>query len=131
MLNRELRVWMKGVAVAAVAAHVTYWVSRSAQRWAAGARQAYPDGGAGSGMVEEVLASIVPVVVVPLILAVGMRLLRERETHILTAAGSGAWFALGAQVTVSGTSGTEREAFLAAFALLGGFLALVRLGPES
>ncbi|MBW8088532.1 MULTISPECIES: hypothetical protein [Streptomyces] len=129
MSSRRLCRWIKGGAVTAAAAHATYWVWESAKEWESEAEQANPDGGIGAGFIEGALATFAWLTLVPLLLWAGMRLLRERDNHLLVTMGSAAWIVLGTQVTKGDVSRVETELFLFAFTLLGGFLALYRPVP--
>ncbi|MFD8162315.1 hypothetical protein [Streptomyces malaysiensis] len=126
MLSSRLCRWIKGGGVTAAAAHATYWIWESAKEWELEAQQAKPEGGIGTGFIEGVLATLAWLTLVPLLLWVGMRLLRERDNHLLVSMGSATWIVLGTQVAEGGVSRVETELFLFAFALLGGFLALYR-----
>ncbi len=126
MLNSRLGRWAKGIAVSAAAAHATYWVWESAERWESEARQANPDAGIGAGFMEGALATLAWLTLAPLLLWAGMRLLRERDNQLLVSMGSATWIILGTQMTEGSISRMETELFLLAFALLGGFLALFR-----
>ncbi|MFF7648681.1 hypothetical protein ACFZCY_02245 [Streptomyces sp. NPDC007983] len=131
MLSSRLCRWLKGVGVSAAAAHTTYWVWESAEQWAWEAQQANPDGGIGAGFIESALAVVALVTLVPLLLWAGMRLLRERDNHLLVTMGWAMWILLNTQVAESSASKVETELFFAAFALLGGFLSLFRpTAPE-
>ncbi|MFE5121374.1 hypothetical protein [Streptomyces sp. NPDC056669] len=131
MLSSRLCRWLKGIVVSAAAAHATYWVWESAEQWESEAQRANPDGGIGTGFIEGALATFAWLTLVPLLLWSGMRLLRERDNHLLVTMGSAAWIILGTQMTKGGVSRVETELFLLAFTLLGGFLALFRpTAPE-
>jgi len=126
MLSSRLCRWIKGVGVSAAAAHATYWVWQAAEQWAGEAQQANPDGGIGAGFVEGVLGLTALVTLVPLLLWAGMRLLGERDNHLLVTMGWAMWLVLNTQMPDGSASRLETELFLAAFAVLGGFLALFR-----
>ncbi|MEU1801771.1 hypothetical protein [Streptomyces sp. NPDC019937] len=131
MLSSRLCRWLKGVGVSAAAAHTTYWVWESAEQWAWEAQQANPDGGIGAGFTESALAVVAVVTLVPLLLWAGMRLMRERDNHLLVTLGWAMWILLNTQMAESSASKVETELFFAAFALLGGFLSLFRpTAPE-
>ncbi|AGP56646.1 hypothetical protein M271_25810 [Streptomyces rapamycinicus NRRL 5491] len=118
--------WTKGIVVSAAAAHATYWVWESAERWESEARRANPDAGVGAGFIEGALATLAWLTLVPVLLWAGMRMLRERDNQLLVCMGSATWIILGTQLTEGGISRMETELFLLAFALLGGFLTLLR-----
>ncbi|MBI0295950.1 hypothetical protein JBE04_16105 [Streptomyces sp. PRKS01-29] len=126
MLSSRLCRWIKGIAVSAAAAHVTYWVWESAERWESEAQRADPDGGIGTGFIEGVLATFAWLTLVPLLLWAGMRLLRERDNQLLVCMGTAAWIILGTQLPSGGLSRPEAEPFLLAFTLLGSLLAMFR-----
>ncbi|EFL25144.1 hypothetical protein SSOG_04858 [Streptomyces himastatinicus ATCC 53653] len=131
MLSSRLCRWIKGVGVSAAAAHATYWVWQSAEQWAWEAQQANPDGGIGAGFIESALAVVASVTLMPLLLWAGMRLLRERDNHLLVTMGWAMWLVLNTQMSEGSVNRLETELFLAAFAVLGGFLALFRpTAPE-
>ncbi|MBD3011203.1 MULTISPECIES: hypothetical protein [unclassified Streptomyces] len=125
MVSSRLGRWAKGIVVSAAAAHATYWVWESAERWESEARQANPDAGIGAGFIEGALATLAWLTLVPLLLWAGMRLLRERDNQLLVSMGSATWIVLGTRITAAGVSGVETELFLLAFTLLSGFLAML------
>ncbi|GAA2293165.1 hypothetical protein [Streptomyces violaceusniger] len=126
MVSSRLGRWAKGIVVSAAAAHATYWVWESAERWESEARQANPDAGIGAGFIEGALATLAWLTLVPLLLWAGMRLLRERDNQLLVSMGSATWIVLGTRITAADVSGVETELFLLAFTLLSGFLAMFR-----
>ncbi|WP_055546136.1 hypothetical protein [Streptomyces sp. NBRC 110028] len=131
MLSSRLCRWLKGVGVSAAAAHTTYRAWKSAEQWEWEAQQADPDGGIGAGFIEGALATVALVTLVPLLLWAGMRLLRERDNHLLVIMGWATWILLNTQLAESSADKVETELFFAAFALLGGFLSLFRpTAPE-
>lgn len=120
---------MKGVVVTAAATHVTYWVWTAARQWESDATAADPDGGFGAGFVEGALASACGILLMPLLLWAGMRLLRERDNYALVALGSSTWLVLAGKVVEHHADRMTAELSFTGFALLGGLLSLIR--PDS
>ncbi|QNE74914.1 hypothetical protein F0344_10055 [Streptomyces finlayi] len=115
----------KGAVASAVAATACYLMWSGGRDWASDARAAEPDAFL-AGSVESVLALVAGVVLMPVLLWAGMRVMRERGNHLLVVAGTGVWFLLGGHVVEDPVDGVGTVLFLALFAVLGGLLSLVR-----
>ncbi|MFF0157980.1 hypothetical protein ACFYRY_10670 [Streptomyces sp. NPDC005263] len=120
---------VKGTIVSALGAVVCYWTWTYLLDWSDGVRQAGGDS-VGAGFLEALLARLVGLLALPVLLWVGMRLLRERGNHLLLAAGhAAAWLIGGYLVEQGGVSDTVTTLCLALFAGLGGLLSLVEVEP--
>ncbi|MET8184046.1 hypothetical protein [Streptomyces sp. NPDC005336] len=118
--------WLKGAFVSAVAAVVCYWLWASLSEWADGVADAQQDA-MMAGSIESLLTGFAGVVSMPVLLWVGMRVLRERGNHLLVILGAIAWIFVGGHV-VEDTAGTAGTAvILALFAVFGGLLSTVEV----
>ncbi len=113
---------IKGVAVSGLAAAACFWIWTSARASAQAARGADPDS-LYAGSIESLFATVIGVLLMPVLLWVGMRALRERGTHLLVVGSTVAWLFIGGHVVEDDVSAAATVAFLALFALLGGVLA--------
>lgn len=120
---------MKGTIVSALAAVVCYWIWTSLLEWSDDVARAGGDS-IGSGFLESLLARVIGLLSLPVLVWVGMRLLRERGNHLLIAAGHVAgWVIGGYLVEQGGLSDAVTALCLALFAGLGGLLSLVEVPP--
>ncbi|MFI9723873.1 hypothetical protein ACIHFE_30165 [Streptomyces sp. NPDC052396] len=120
----------KGVVVSAVAAHATYWAWASLTDRAWRVSEAHPDDGFAAGFGELVEAQLVWVLLMPLLLWAGMRVLGEKGNSRMLAAGSAMWLLIGGRVETK-TDWLNTEVSLVLFALLCGLLSLRRAPPAS
>ncbi|MGW5420388.1 hypothetical protein [Streptomyces sp. NPDC003943] len=119
--------WLKGTLVSGLAALVGYAVWHALRQWAHAA-SAGPDAGFGTGFLESLVASVVGVLLTPLLLWAGMRLTGERGNHLLVAGGAAAWFFAGGRlVENAGVDTVELALTVVLFAVLGGLLSLVEV----
>ncbi|MTE21647.1 hypothetical protein F0L17_21530 [Streptomyces sp. TRM43335] len=108
-----------------MAAVVCHRVWTSARSWAQDARTG--DGAFLAGALESLLATAVGVVLMPVLLWAGMRLLRERGNHLLVAVGAVVWPVLGGHVVENAVGAGATVAYLALFAAVGALPARVEV----
>ncbi|MFI5679385.1 hypothetical protein [Streptomyces cellulosae] len=120
---------VKGAMVSALTVVVCYWIWTSLLEWSDDVAQAGGDS-VGAGLLEGLVARIIGLLSLPVLLWVGMRLLRERGNHLLLAAGHVAgWLIGGYLVEQGGVSDTVTALCLALFVALGGLLSLAEVPP--
>ncbi|MFF1832874.1 hypothetical protein ACFVXE_01445 [Streptomyces sp. NPDC058231] len=125
MAKQKLARCAAGVAVSAVSAGACYRVWASGREWAQDVSRADPDT-MFAGSLESLLATAAGLLLMPVLLWAGMRLLRQRGNHLFVLGGAVAWAFVGGHVVESAVGTGATAGFLALFALLGGLLALVR-----
>ena len=124
MTKKLLGRWVKGTLVSAVAAYASYaaWVRLRA--WALVASTG-PHDTFGTGMVQTLVAESVGLLSLPILLWVGMRLLRERGNHALVVGGFAAWWFIAGPVIEEAVGTTSTALLLALFVMIGGLLSLL------
>ena len=127
MTKKLLARWVKGTLVSAIAAYVSYTAWTHLRTWAQAA-SIDSHSTIGTGWVQTLVAEWTWLLALPILLWVGMRLLRERGNHALVLGGCVAWWFITDQVVEQAartTATTGITLLLALFVLIGGLLSLL------
>lgn len=84
----------------------------------------------GAGLLEGALATVTGVAMMPLLLWIGMRMLRERGNHLLVVIGAVVWVFLGGHVVEGSVNSVATVCYLALFAAVCGVLAALQARPD-